>query len=62
MKKIYCLFLLVLIFLPGRTLFPLDVPALTGRVNDYAGILDAGQASRLENLLRDTEVADNQPD
>lgn len=55
MKKRYVLFLLILAFSISQTLFSLDVPRLTGRVNDYANILSAGQEAELENLLRDTE-------
>lgn len=33
----------------------LDVPYLSGRVNDYAGLLDAKTTSRLESTLKDLE-------
>jgi uncharacterized protein len=48
MKRILILAILFLLPLP---LLALDVPQLTGRVNDYAGMLSPEAASRLEQKL-----------
>jgi len=50
--------LITLALLTGLSLplLCLEVPALTGRVNDYAGIMTADQKIELENLLRQTET------
>jgi uncharacterized protein len=39
--------------------FALEVPALRGRVNDYAGLLSRGTANQLELLLKDFEEKDS---
>jgi uncharacterized protein len=39
--------------------FGLDVPALRGRVNDYAGILTPATVSSIEARLRDLEATDS---
>jgi uncharacterized protein len=47
---------LLLVLLAGAgTLSALDVPRLEGRVNDYAGVLDAGQKAELESYLASVE-------
>lgn len=43
------------ILIAGQTLWGTEIPTFKNRVNDYAGILTAGQEARLENLLRETE-------
>jgi len=43
--------------LTGQSIFPIQVPKLTGRVNDYAGILSASEKAELERMLRETEEA-----
>ncbi len=40
-------------------LFALEVPALSARVNDYAGMLSPAAASTLEARLRDLETTDS---
>jgi uncharacterized protein len=52
MKRILILIILFLIPLP---LLALDVPQLTGRVNDYAKVLSPGARVRLEQKLADFE-------
>lgn len=51
-----CLSLLALLVLAGPAL-GLDVPALMGRVNDYAGILEADEKRILENYLASVETS-----
>jgi len=50
--------LITLAMLTGLSLslLCLEVPALTGSVNDYAGVLTDDQEVELENLLRQTET------
>jgi len=48
MKKLLLLILLILLPLPLQAL---DVPRLTGRVNDYAAMLSPGASSNLEQKL-----------
>jgi len=45
----------ILLSLTTPPMFALDVPALKGRVNDYAGILNSSQEAELNSLLRETE-------
>ncbi len=40
-----------------QSAFALEVPRLTGRVNDYANILTSGQKTSLENFLKKVETA-----
>ncbi len=47
--------LLVVVLAGAATLSALDVPRLEGRVNDYAGILDAGQKAELDSYLASVE-------
>lgn len=47
--------ILIVAFLASQTLWAMDVPPLTGRVNDYAGILNDNQKAMLENMLQETE-------
>lgn len=56
MKIIFVLVgLLGLLLTASHSLLALDVPALEGRVNDYAGILNESQKASLENLLQEAE-------
>lgn len=55
MKKSYILFLIIFLLLTGQGIFSIQVPKLTGRVNDYAGILSAAEKGELERLLKETE-------
>ncbi|MFO7895866.1 MAG: TPM domain-containing protein [Candidatus Cloacimonadales bacterium] len=48
--------LTTLIVFSCHILFALAVPALSGRINDQAGILSAAEESNLENLLRQNEA------
>ena len=60
MKKLNKILLIKLLFgvlLVTQLAFALDVPRLTGRVNDYANILTSGQKTSLENLLKKVETA-----
>lgn len=41
------------------TALPLEAPALSGRVNDTAGLLSAGAVRRIEALLKDLEQTDS---
>ena len=50
--KIWVTFLLI-----TQLAFALDVPRLTGRVNDYANILTSGQKTSLESFLKKVETA-----
>jgi uncharacterized protein len=51
--KRYLMYLLVLAFcIMPASLFAYDVPFLTGRVNDYAGILSAETVQRLSDTLK----------
>ena len=52
MKKLYLILLLAFIFSLN---YSLEVPALKGRVNDYANILISGDEANLESLLRQIE-------
>lgn len=58
MKHRHCLLLasLVLALTGVAPAAPPDVPALRGRVNDYAGVMNAEQAQRLESRLAQFEV------
>lgn len=47
--KIPLFFILLLIFLPS---FAEEFPRPTGYVNDFAGVVDAGYASRIADLIR----------
>ena len=56
MKIVFVLVgVLGILLLASQTLFALDVPALKGRVNDYADILNNSQKASLENMLQDAE-------
>ena len=52
--KIKLIFGLLLIM---QSAFALDVPRLTGRVNDYANILTSGQKTSFESFLKKVETA-----
>jgi uncharacterized protein len=52
LSSILVLCLLVLGLSLARTAFALEVPALKGRVNDYAGMLPAARARDLEERLK----------
>ena len=56
MRKLF--FILIFILLPSVG-YSLDVPPLTGRVNDYAGMLSAGTRQRLESELAAFEKAES---
>jgi len=43
------------VLLAAQILWSMNVPALKGRVNDYAGVLDSNQKEQLETLLQDAE-------
>ncbi|MCX6584593.1 MAG: TPM domain-containing protein [Candidatus Aminicenantes bacterium] len=43
------------VLLAAQILWSINVPALKGRVNDYAGVLDSNQKEQLETLLQDAE-------
>ncbi|MDD3813933.1 MAG: TPM domain-containing protein [Desulfocapsaceae bacterium] len=59
-KKLAGLFLtLTLVFLGSRPIQALEVPALKGRVNDYAGILSPATARQLEDVLKNFETAES---
>ncbi|MGB9005394.1 MAG: TPM domain-containing protein, partial [Candidatus Aminicenantales bacterium] len=47
--------LIVVLLLAAGPLFALEVPALKGRVNDYAQVLTAEQAAGLDNILAGIE-------
>jgi uncharacterized protein len=53
------IFLIALDVFLGSPLFALEVPALKGRVNDYAGILSNGAQHQLETVLADLERTDS---
>ncbi|HLP47325.1 MAG TPA: TPM domain-containing protein [Candidatus Kapabacteria bacterium] len=56
MKRTFALLgILAVVFLAAQSLLALEAPALTGRVNDYAGILNDNQKAMLENMLQETE-------
>jgi len=57
MKRSYIIIIFLLILLPliDCPLSALDIPALKGRVNDYAGILGGGQEAELDGMLRAVE-------
>ncbi|MCE3240284.1 MAG: hypothetical protein K0Q83_791, partial [Deltaproteobacteria bacterium] len=48
----FCLFLLCLLSAPA---YPLDVPPLRGRVNDYAKVITTDQTRKLEDQLAQFE-------
>lgn len=54
-----CLILLALLFFSPLSARALDVPALKGRVNDYAGILSPATISQLETSLANFEAAES---
>lgn len=59
-RIIYILLILsVLCILSSPHLLALDVPALKGRVNDYAGMLSSYTKQQLEGILRDIEQTDS---
>jgi uncharacterized protein len=43
------------VFLAAQIIWSMNIPALKGRVNDYAGILNSTQKEQLETLLQDAE-------
>jgi len=43
------------VLLAAQILWSMNVPALKGRVNDYAGVLNSTQKEQLETLLQDAE-------
>jgi len=51
----YKIILIILISLSLNFLSALAVPALSGRINDQAGILSTSEERNLENLLHETE-------
>ncbi len=53
------LILSVLCILSSPHLLALDVPALKGRVNDYAGMLSSYTKQQLDGILRDIEQTDS---
>ncbi len=57
MKRLICI-LLLLVLLPASASC-LDVPALTGRVNDYAGLLSPGTVQQLDRQLAALERTDS---
>lgn len=59
MKRISRPLLAALLLLAPCAAFSLDVPALRGRVNDYAGILSPDAASRIEQKLAGIERTDS---
>ena len=56
--KPYLIALLLYFFLPVSG-YPLDVPPLTGRINDTAGMLSAGTRQQLESELAAFEKAES---
>jgi uncharacterized protein len=56
MKKSHILFLIISLLAISPSLFSIQVPELTGQVNDYAGVLSASQKAELERLLKETET------
>jgi uncharacterized protein len=57
MKRSYITIIVLFILFPfiACPVFALDIPALTGRVNDYAGILGSSQEAELDGMLREAE-------
>jgi len=56
-KKLAVLLLAIGIGLPLAAQSASDLPALEGRVNDFAGLLDVSQKSILDKMLADFEAA-----
>jgi len=46
---------ILLILFPAYTITALDVPALQGRINDYAGLLSSSEKAELEQYLASVE-------
>jgi len=58
-KNIFFLYFFLLVFLPAGNVFGLDVPQLTGYVNDRADMISADVELKLENYLREFERSDS---
>lgn len=44
-----------IVFLAAQVIWSMNIPALKGRVNDYAGVLNSSQKEQLETFLQDAE-------
>ena len=53
LKRKFITFVCILFFI--SSLFALEVPALKGRVNDYAGVINSGTERELEDYLATLE-------
>lgn len=51
MYRLKCFLIMAVLVLMPRAAVALDVPQLTGRINDYAGMLSPGEKARLEQKL-----------
>lgn len=59
MRKISVLFLFLLLLFPVGKGFGLDVPELSGHVNDQADLISSGVELKIENYLREFERSDS---
>lgn len=59
MKRFLLIIISLSLYLPGSLSYALEVPALKGRVNDYAGMISPETQSLLEERLKAFEESDS---